>query len=126
VPTALYPGILADLVHAVLNDVIGRAGSLGRGVPNANTYHSGRHSVPGISSYPASFFSDRLLGDAYEYLMRHFATEKSKSKGQLYTPAEVSRIMAQVIGIGDAACRKPATLDQSETVGSNGDIGWMK
>ena len=43
---------------------------------------------------------DDLLGDAYEYLMRHFATESGKSKGQFYTPAEVSRIMAKVIGIG--------------------------
>ena len=43
---------------------------------------------------------DDLLGDAYEYLMRHFATESGKSKGQFYTPAEVSRIMAKVIGFG--------------------------
>ena len=43
---------------------------------------------------------DDLLGDAYEYLMQHFATESGKSKGQFYTPAEVSRTMAQVIGIG--------------------------
>ena len=43
---------------------------------------------------------DDLLGDAYEYLMRHFATQSGKSKGQFYTPAEVSRIMARVIGIG--------------------------
>ena len=42
---------------------------------------------------------DDLLGDAYEYLMRHFATESGKSKGQFYTPAEISRILAQVIGI---------------------------
>jgi type I restriction enzyme M protein len=45
---------------------------------------------------------DDLLGDAYEYLMRHFATESGKSKGQFYTPAEVSRIMAKVICIGGA------------------------
>ncbi len=37
---------------------------------------------------------DDLLGDAYEYLMRNFATESGKSKGQFYTPAEVSRVMA--------------------------------
>jgi type I restriction enzyme M protein len=43
---------------------------------------------------------DDLLGDAYEYLMRHFATESGKSKGQFYTPAEVSRVLAKVIGIG--------------------------
>jgi type I restriction enzyme M protein len=42
---------------------------------------------------------DDLLGDAYEYLMRHFATESGKSKGQFYTPAEVSIVMAKVIGI---------------------------
>src|SRR5690606_408896 len=42
---------------------------------------------------------DDLLGDAYEYLMRHFATESGKSKGQFYTPAEVSRIMAKVVGV---------------------------
>ncbi len=45
---------------------------------------------------------DDLLGDAYEYLMRHFATESGKSKGQFYTPAEVSRIMAMVIDLGAA------------------------
>lgn len=45
---------------------------------------------------------DDLLGDAYEYLMRHFATQSGKSKGQFYTPAEVSRVIAQVIGIGKA------------------------
>ncbi len=43
--------------------------------------------------------NDDLLGDAYEYLMRHFASESGKSKGQFYTPSEVSRIMAKVIGI---------------------------
>lgn len=42
---------------------------------------------------------DDILGDAYEYLMRNFASESGKSKGQFYTPAEVSRILAKVIGI---------------------------
>ena len=45
---------------------------------------------------------DDLLGDAYEYLMRHFATQSGKSKGQFYTPAEVSRVIAQVICIHKA------------------------
>lgn len=43
--------------------------------------------------------NDDLLGDAYEYLMRHFAVESGKSKGQFYTPAEVSRLLAVAIGI---------------------------
>jgi type I restriction enzyme M protein len=42
---------------------------------------------------------DDILGDGYEYLMRLFATESGKSKGQFYTPSEVSRVIAQVIGI---------------------------
>ncbi|HEX7766215.1 MAG TPA: class I SAM-dependent DNA methyltransferase, partial [Nitrospira sp.] len=54
---------------------------------------------------------DDLLGDAYEYLMRHFATESGKSKGQFYTPAEVSRIMAKVIGVGSAKSEKQTIHD---------------
>jgi type I restriction enzyme M protein len=53
---------------------------------------------------------DDLLGDAYEYLMRHFATESGKSKGQFYTPAEVSRIMAQVLGIRNAQTTNDTTV----------------
>ena len=53
---------------------------------------------------------DDILGDAYEYLMRHFATESGKSKGQFYTPAEVSRIIAQIIGIRDAKTSADTTV----------------
>ena len=53
---------------------------------------------------------DDILGDAYEYLMRHFATESGKSKGQFYTPAEVSRIMARIIGIDRAATTASTTV----------------
>ena len=53
---------------------------------------------------------DDILGDAYEYLMRHFATESGKSKGQFYTPAEVSRIIAQVIGIRSAKTSAATTV----------------
>ena len=45
---------------------------------------------------------DDILGDAYEFLMRKFAQDSGKSKGQFYTPGEVSRIMAKVIGIDKA------------------------
>lgn len=72
---------------------------------------SGKEMVDRLSSLVAIFNrpeldfrknraeGDDILGDAYEYLMRHFATESGKSKGQFYTPAEVSRIMAKAIGI---------------------------
>ena len=61
---------------------------------------------------------DDLLGDAYEYLMQHFATESGKSKGQFYTPAEVSRIMAQVIGIGPATRQDQTIYDPTCGSGS--------
>jgi len=60
---------------------------------------------------------DDILGDAYEYLMRHFATESGKSKGQFYTPAEVSRVMAQVLGIAQART-SPDTTVYDPTCGS--------
>lgn len=60
---------------------------------------------------------DDILGDAYEYLMRHFATESGKSKGQFYTPSEASRVMAQVIGIGPDNT-KAATTAYDPTCGS--------
>jgi type I restriction enzyme M protein len=53
---------------------------------------------------------DDILGDAYEYLMRHFATESGKSKGQFYTPAEVSRVIAQVLGIRHAKTSATTTV----------------
>jgi len=53
---------------------------------------------------------DDILGDAYEYLMRHFATESGKSKGQFYTPAEVSRIMAKIIGINRSQTSAKTTV----------------
>ena len=61
---------------------------------------------------------DDLLGDAYEYLMRHFATESGKSKGQFYTPAEVSRIMAQVIGLHEATSADQSIYDPTCGSGS--------
>ncbi|MDP2432226.1 MAG: N-6 DNA methylase [Pseudomonadota bacterium] len=65
-------------------------------------------NLVGIFQKPELDFSqnraehDDILGDAYEYLMRHFASESGKSKGQFYTPSEVSRIIAKVIGIAPA------------------------
>ena len=53
---------------------------------------------------------DDLIGDAYEYLMKNFASESGKSKGQFYTPAEVSRVMAKVIGLSNAKNGKRTTI----------------
>ena len=54
---------------------------------------------------------DDILGDAYEFLMKHFATESGKSKGQFYTPSEVSRVMAKVIGINKVKSQEQTIYD---------------
>ncbi|MWJ85020.1 type I restriction endonuclease subunit M [Clavibacter michiganensis subsp. michiganensis] len=61
---------------------------------------------------------DDLLGDAYEYLMRHFATESGKSKGQFYTPAEVSRVLAKVVGINSSTRQDETVYDAACGSGS--------
>jgi len=61
---------------------------------------------------------DDLLGDAYEYLMKHFAVQSGKSKGQFYTPAEVSRIISKVIDANKATGRKQTVYDPTCGSGS--------
>jgi type I restriction enzyme M protein len=61
---------------------------------------------------------DDLLGDAYEYLMRNFATESGKSKGQFYTPAEVSRVIAKIVGIDDHTKQDESVYDPTCGSGS--------
>src|SRR6266566_5835661 len=97
---------------------------------NAEKLGSGPDMVKRLSNLiaifenPALDFSnnraegDDILGDAYEYLMRHFATESGKSKGQFYTPAEVSRIIAKVIGINKAKSQSQTIYDPTCGSGS--------
>lgn len=61
---------------------------------------------------------DDLLGDAYEYLMKNFAVESGKSKGQFYTPAEVSRVIAKVIGANKATNMSQTVYDPTCGSGS--------
>ena len=67
------------------------------------------HSALDFSNNRAE--DDDLLGDAYEYLMKHFATQSGKSKGQFYTPAEVSRIMAKIIGVNKSSQQSQTVYD---------------
>ena len=71
---------------------------------------------PGLNFKNNRAEDDDVLGDAYEFLMRHFATESGKSKGQFYTPAEVSRILAKVIDVDKAD--KPSYTAYDPTCGS--------
>lgn len=75
-----------------------------------------RDQMPDLSKNRAD--GDDIIGDAYEYLMRKFATESGKSKGQFYTPAEVSRILAQVVGIAHATSSDTTLYDPACGSGS--------
>jgi type I restriction enzyme M protein len=81
-------------------------------------------NLVGIFENPALDFGknkaegDDILGDAYEYLMRHFATESGKSKGQFYTPSEVSKIMAKVISISQTKRQDQTVYDPTCGSGS--------
>jgi len=61
---------------------------------------------------------DDILGDVYEYFMKKFATEAGKSKGQFYTPAEVSRVMAKIIGVENATSSEQTAYDPTCGSGS--------
>lgn len=89
---------------------------------DANKLGSGKEMVDRLSNLiaifenPALDFSknragnDDILGDAYEFLLNHFAIDSGKSKGQFYTPSEVSRVIAKVIGIGQASTTTATTV----------------
>src|ERR1035437_5026955 len=89
---------------------------------NADKMGSGKDMVERLTNLiaifenPALEFSknradgDDILGDAYEYLIRHFAIDSGKSKGSFLTPAEVSRIMAAILGIRQARTTSATTV----------------
>ncbi|MGO9566718.1 MAG: type I restriction-modification system subunit M [Desulfomonilaceae bacterium] len=96
------------------------ADKLGRGKEMVDRLSNlvGIFESPGLDFRQNRAEGDDLLGDAYEYLMRHFATESGKSKGQFYTPAEVSRIIAKVIAISGAKSQSQTIYDPTCGSGS--------
>lgn len=51
----------------------------------------------GSQTFDRAHVSDDLFGNAYEYLIRNFASKAGKSSGEFYTPAEVGFLMAEVL-----------------------------
>ena len=116
-------GRLADANGSLLKGVIDQAdfndeSRLGRGREMTDRLTKLVGIFEGLDFRANRAHGDDLLGDAYEYLMRHFATQSGKSKGQFYTPAEVSRIMARVIGIGPDTPRDRSVYDPTCGSGS--------
>ena len=48
-------------------------------------------------TFDRAHVSDDLFGNAYEYLIRNFASRAGKSSGEFYTPAEVGFLMAEML-----------------------------
>ena len=109
-------GLQGVITNAHFND----DAKLGRGKEKADTLTK----LIGIFQRPELDFSrndandDDIIGDAYEYLMRKFATESGKSKGQFYTPAEVARVLAQVVEVSSCKDRRATVYDPACGSGS--------
>lgn len=109
-------GLQGVITNAHFND----DAKLGRGKEKVDTLTK----LIGIFQRPELDFSrndandDDIIGDAYEYLMRKFATESGKSKGQFYTPAEVARVLAQVVEVGSCTDRRATVYDPACGSGS--------
>lgn len=109
-------GLQGVITNAHFND----DAKLGRGKEKVDTLTK----LIGIFQRPELDFSrndandDDIIGDAYEYLMRKFATESGKSKGQFYTPAEVARVLAKVVEVGSCTDRRATVYDPACGSGS--------
>ena len=51
----------------------------------------------GSKTFDRAHVSDDLFGNAYEYLIRNFASKAGKSSGEFYTPAEVGFLLAEML-----------------------------
>ncbi len=51
----------------------------------------------GKQIFDKAHVTDDLFGDAYEYLIRNFASKAGKSSGEFYTPREVAYLMSEIV-----------------------------
>lgn len=107
-------GLQGVITNAHFND----EAKLGRGKEKVDTLTSLVGVFQNLDFSRNSANDDDLIGDAYEYLMRKFATESGKSKGQFYTPAEVARVLAQVVEVGSCTNRNATVYDPACGSGS--------
>ena len=89
---------------------------------NADKLGDGKEKVDRLTNLiaifenPALDFSknraegDDILGDAYEYLIRHFANESGKNKGYFYIPAEIGLVISHLLKIKDAQTTNATTI----------------
>ncbi len=61
---------------------------------------------PRLDLRPSKVGQRDVIGDVYEYLIGNFASDAGKKGGEFYTPAEVSRLLAEIVAPkpGDRIC----------------------
>lgn len=61
---------------------------------------------PRLDLRPSKVGHRDVIGDVYEYLIGNFASDAGKKGGEFYTPAEVSRLLAEIVAPkpGDRIC----------------------
>ncbi len=123
-------GELVNIVISKLAEANGLKGVIDKVDFNSTDLGDGKTAVDKVSNLIRIFekseldfannraAGDDILGDAYEYLMHKFAKDAGKSKGQFYTPAEVSRIMAQLIEIDKVTSNNVTLYDPACGSGS--------
>lgn len=52
---------------------------------------------PRLDLRPTHLENQDVLGDAYEFLVKNFASDSGKKGGEFYTPPEVSRLLARIL-----------------------------
>jgi type I restriction enzyme M protein len=54
-------------------------------------------SDPRLDLRPSRLAGNDVIGDAYEYLIAHFASDAGRKGGEFYTPSEVSTLLAKLV-----------------------------
>ncbi len=108
-----------DLIKGVIDSVdFNDNTKLGEGKAMIDTLSNLVKIFADLSLGAHGALDDDLLGDAYEYLMRHFASESGKSKGQFYTPSEVSLLLSLLLGIDENTRQDKSIYDPTCGSGS--------
>lgn len=63
-------------------------------------------SKPELNMRPSRIGNLDVIGNAYEYLIKNFASDAGRKAGEFYTPPEVSALMAEIMDMneGEEAC----------------------
>ena len=83
-------------------------------------------SDPKLDLSPSKLAGRDVIGDSYEYLISHFASDAGKKGGEFYTPNEVSTLLAKLVAptegnrIYDPTCGSASLLIKAaKEVGNN-------